>query len=165
MRPRLLWILAACLAAAACATSPLDTSGVDSRANPGQMVAAMPQGEGARVQWGGRIVSITNQDRATLVEVLSYPLGSDGLPDTYRKPTGRFVLRRAGFLEPQDYAPGRLLTAVGTVQALTRTTVDRTSLVIPLIRAEQLKLWDDQFQYHSRPRPRFGFGVGINIGL
>jgi len=169
MRLRLPWLLAACLAVAACATSPLNTSGVDSRANPQQMVAAMPQGEdqgqGARVQWGGRIVSITNQDRATLVEVLSYPLGSDGLPDTYRKPTGRFVLRRAGFLEPQDYAPGRLLTVVGTVQALTRTTVDRTSLVVPLLGAEQLKLWDDQYPYHSRPRPRFGFGVGINIGL
>lgn len=160
---RVVILLASCLALAACATSPLDTSRVTSRATPGQLVEAMPGQRGARVQWGGHIVSITNQDRATLMEVLSYPLGRDGLPNTYGKPTGRFLLRREGFLEPQDYAPGRLVTVVGTVQSLTRTSVGETEFVVPLVKAEQLKLWTDQ--YGTRSRPRFGFGVGISVGF
>lgn len=163
MRRRLFLPLAACLAVAACASSPLDTSRVDSRATPGELAVDLPAQRGTRVQWGGRITSITNQEQSTLVEVLSYPLGRDGLPDTYRKPTGRFILRRGGFLEPQDYAPGRLVTVVGTVQSLVTTPVGETELAVPLVRAEQLKLWEDQ--YESRSRPRFGFGVGISVGF
>jgi outer membrane lipoprotein len=160
---RLVMLAAASLVMTACATSSLDTSGVDNRATPAQTVGAMPGQQGTRVQWGGEIVDVTNREEATLIEVLSYPLGRDGLPNTYRKPTGRFVLRRAGFLEPQDYAPGRLLTVVGTIRALTRRTVGETELVVPLVSAEQLKLWRDR--YESSPRSRFGFGVGISIGL
>ncbi|HSH41329.1 MAG TPA: Slp family lipoprotein [Arenicellales bacterium] len=157
------WLITAILVVTGCASNPLDTSGVDNPATPAQAVGAMPGQQGTRVQWGGEIVEVTNHDDATLIEVLSYPLGRDGLPNIYRKPTGRFVLRRAGFLEPQDYAPGRLLTAVGTIRALTRTTVGQTQLVIPLLSAEQLKLWRDRYQ--DSPRSRFGFGVGISIGL
>lgn len=163
MGGRSIILLAACLVVSACATSPLDTSRVDSQATPRRIVEDMPGQRGRRVQWGGQIVSITNQEQSTLVEVLSYPLGRDGLPNTYRKPTGRFVLRRGEFLEPQDYAPGRLLTVVGTVQSLVGTSVGETELAVPLVRAEQLKLWDDQ--YESRSRPRFGFGVGISVGF
>lgn len=160
---RLIILLAACLAVAACATSPLDTSRVNSRATPTQVAESTPKQRGTRVQWGGHIVSVTNRDRSTLLEVLSYPLARDGLPNTYRKPTGRFILRRRGFLEPQDYAPGRLVTVVGTVQSLTRTSVGQTELVVPLVRAEQLKLWEDR--YNRRARPRLGLGVGISVGF
>lgn len=160
---RAIVLLAACLAVTACATPALDTSRVTSGATPHAMVEAMPGGRGTRVHWGGEIVSITNRERATLIEILSYPLARDGLPNAYKKPTGRFVLRRETFLEPQDYAPGRLLTVVGTVQALTRTSVGETELVVPLVRAEQMKLWSDQ--YGNRSRSRFGFGVGISFGF
>jgi len=160
-------LLAACvalpLALSACATSPLDTSGIDSQRSPRQMVEAMPGKVATRVQWGGRIVSVVNQEQATLIEVLSYPVSRDGLPNIYRKPTGRFVLRRGGFLEPRDYAPGRLVTVVGTVRAMTRTTVGGADLVVPLLRAEQLHLWAERYQHRSGPR--FGFGLGISIGL
>lgn len=156
-------IVACFLAATGCATSALDTSRVDNHATPHQMAEAMPGQGGARIQWGGRIVAIVNQEAATLIEVISYPLARDGLPNTFRKPTGRFVLRHEAFLEPQDHAPGRLLTVVGTVRTLTRVSVGEAELVVPLVRAEQLKLWEDR--YESRSRPRFGFGVGINIGL
>lgn len=159
----LTWLIAATLVLTACASSPLDTSGVDNQATPAQAVGEMPGQQGTRVQWGGEIVEVTNHQDATLIEVLSYPLGRDGFPNIHRKPTGRFVLRRAGFLEPQDYAPGRLLTAVGIIRALTRTTVGQTQLVVPLVSAEQLKLWRDP--YRDSPRSRFGFGVGVSIGL
>lgn len=123
----------------------------------------MPDPRGSTVQWGGHIVSTVNRENSTIIEVLSYPLARDGFPNTSRKPTGRFVLRRQGFLEPQDYAPGRELTVVGSIQSLVETSVGETELLVPLVRAEQLHLWDDQ--YGGRSGPRFGFGLGINIGL
>lgn len=156
-------LLAACVGIIACATTPMDTSRVDSRATAAGIVEAMPGEQGSRVLWGGRIVAISNREQSTLIEMLSYPLARDGLPNTFRKPTGRFVLRHDGFLEPLDHAPGRLLTVVGAVRSLTRVAVGETELVVPLVEAEQLKLWDDG--YEKRSRPRFGFGVGINVGF
>jgi len=156
-------LIAACLFLSACATSPLDTSGVESTATPSETVGAFPAHRGARVQWGGRIVSVTNEADSTLVEVLSYPLGMDGMPNPYRRSSGRFILSRRGFLEPGDYSPGRLVTAVGTVEALMKTSVGENEILLPRLAAEQLKLWAGKYSYPDEPR--FGFGVGISIGL
>jgi outer membrane lipoprotein len=153
----------ACLALAACATSPLDTSTVNSRATPTQVSETTPEQGDTRIQWGGHIVSIVNQDQVTVIEVLSYPVSRDGMPNTYKKTTGRFVVRHEGFLEPEDYEPGRLLTVVGKVDSLVTTSVEDTQFKVPLVTAEQLKLWPDR--YSDRPYPRFGFGIGIGIGL
>lgn len=163
MRTRLLLLAAICLAATGCATSPLDTSGVTSRATPSQVVEAMPGSRGERVQWGGQIVSIVNRDQSTHIEVLSYPVARDGFPNSYRKPTGRFVLEHRGFLEPVDYAPGRTVTVVGTVDSLIETSVGEAVFVVPLVRADQLKLWPEG--YGERSRSGFGFGVGISFGF
>lgn len=153
------------LLAAGCATSPLDTSGVTSRATPSEIVGSLPEVRGKRVQWGGHIVSVVNKAQETRIEVLSYPMARNGFPNDYRKPTGRFVLRHDGFLEPRDFAPGRMLTVVGTVDSLVRTSVQDTEFLLPLVHSEQLKLWDQKYGYGDRGRPRFGFGVGVSIGL
>lgn len=160
---RALATIAASLMLAGCATSPLDTSGVNSRATPSQVIEAQAVHRGERVQWGGSIVSITNDTRATIVEVLSYPVARDGFPNTYRRPTGRFLLRYTGFLEPGDYAPGRLITVVGTVDSMMKTSVGDATFLVPLLRAEQLKLWASK--YEERSNPSFGFGVGISVGF
>ena len=163
MKNRLLLLAAAGLSLSACATSPLDTTGVNSAATPSQAVATMPGSRGERVQWGGQIVSTVNRDQFTRIEVLSYPVARDGVPNSSRKPTGRFVLQHPGFLEPVDYAPGRTITVVGTVDALMETSVGEARFVVPLVRAEQLKLWPDR--YGASSRSSFGFGVGISFGF
>jgi len=56
-----------------------------------------------------------------------------------------------------------VLTVVGTVDSLMKTSVGDSELLVPLVRAEQLKLWADQ--YDDSERSRFSFGVGIGIGL
>lgn len=156
-------LFAACAMLAACATNPLDTSGVNSRASPSQVLETLSGYQGERVQWGGQIVSIVNGNQSTDIEVLSYPLARDGFPNSYRKPTGRFVLRHAGFLEPQDFAPGRTLTVVGTVDSLIRTSVGETQFLVPLIKAEQLKLWPAG--YGDNGGTSVGFGLGISFGF
>lgn len=153
----------ACVVIVACATSPMDTSAVNSQATPTQVSNSLPDHHGTRVQWGGHIVSIVNQDQVTVIEILSYPVSRDGMPNTYKKTTGRFVVRHQGFLEPEDYEPGRLLTVVGTVDTLVTTSVENTEFKVPLVTAEQLKLWSDR--YSDRSQPRFGFGIGIGIGF
>jgi outer membrane lipoprotein len=146
-----------------CATSPLDTSTVNNTASPSQVSRALSDHRDTRIQWGGHIVSTVNQDKATIIEVLSYPVSRDGMPNTHKKTTGRFIVRYQGFLEPEDYEPGRLLTVVGRVDSLVTTSVEETKFKVPLVAAEQLKLWSDR--YSRDPYPRFGIGIGVGINF
>lgn len=154
---------AVCVMATACATSPLDTSTVNNKASPSQVSQALSDHRDTRVQWGGHIVSTVNQEQVTIIEVLSYPISRDGMPNTYKKTTGRFIVRYQGFLEPEDYEPGRLLTVVGRVDSLVTTSVEDTDFKVPRVAAEQLKLWSDR--YRRDPYPRFGIGIGVGISF
>lgn len=161
--PLALAVLAICMLVSACATSPMDTSTVSSQMTPSQAVNAIAEARGERIQWGGQIVSTVNGANGTLIEVLSYPLLNDGFPNTNRQSSGRFVLEYGSFLEPTDFAPGRFVTVVGTVESLTTTSIQSVETHVPLVVPEQLKLWDRDGE--GDRNPHFGFGLGIGIGF
>jgi outer membrane lipoprotein len=65
----------------ACASTPkFDTAGVDRGLTPKNAVTASRTATGRRVQWGGVIIETSNFKDHTRVEVLAYPLDSDGRP-------------------------------------------------------------------------------------
>jgi outer membrane lipoprotein len=148
----------------ACASAPsFDTLDVDPLLTP-QGVTAKPQpAMGKSVQWGGTIVSTANQRNSTQVEVLAYPLDADGRPKTDNAAQGRFILERAGYLEPASYAAGRQVTVVGTVSGTRTGRVGEADYVYPVVAAKQLHLWP-QGQSRSGTSTIFGIGVGGGSG-
>ena len=70
--------------------------------------------EGARVRWGGTIVRATPEAEETCLEVVSRPLNLRARPLHVDDSDGRFLACVAGFLDPAVYAPGRMVTVVGT---------------------------------------------------
>jgi hypothetical protein len=78
----------------------------DTGPTPADVIAGRA-GDG-QVHWGGRIVGIENLRDRTRLEVLAFPLASDGEPLVTEAPQGRFIVERPGFLEPHDYAPDRI---------------------------------------------------------
>lgn len=144
----------------ACATRPpLDLAGVDAGLTPARAAADIGSARTRKVEWGGVIVSAENLRDRTRLEVLAYPLDHSARPELDRAPLGRFILEKAGYLETLDYAPGRLLTAVGLVTGIRDGTVGQTAYRFPLISAEQLHLWPVWTPDNGRPRIQFGFGV------
>ena len=148
----------------ACASAPsFNTLDVDPLLTP-QGVAAKPQpATGKSVQWGGTIVSTTNLKGSTQVEVLAYPLDSDGRPKSDGTAQGRFILERAGYLEPASYAAGRQVTVVGTVSGTRSGRVGEANYVYPVVDAKQLHLWDPA-RTGFGSSTFFGFGVGGGSG-
>jgi outer membrane lipoprotein len=134
-----------------CASTPaFNTAGVDRALTP-QRVSTSPQSTtGRNVQWGGTVVSTTNLKDSTQIEVLSFPLDSDGRPRVDTTAQGRFILERAGYLEPADYAAGRQVTAVGTV---TGTLVGTRVCGYPMINHASQGLYSDRVKFMAHPVP------------
>lgn len=142
-----------------CAQLPkFDTSDVDKNLLPTQVGADIKAHRGKNVMWGGAILSGKNLKGSTRLEVLAYPLDSDGWPQRDQKPLGRFILSQQGYLETADYAKGRIITVVGTVSGVEKGKVGDSAYTFPVIQVRQLHLWD---RSDRKTGTRFQFGVGV----
>ncbi len=146
---------------AACSSGPrLDTAGVDSRITPPQAVSNSDALIGRKILWAGVIVHGDNQRDSSLLEVLAYPLHSNNRPDTGAKPLGRFLIEQRGYLETVDFAPGRAVTVVGTLNGLRVGNVGDAKYRYPVVTAPQLRLWPVD-KNNGSSDPQFHIGVGV----
>jgi len=146
----------------ACATTPpIDMAGTDGTLSPSQAAANIDAARGRRVAWGGVIVNTVNRRDVTEIEVLGYPLDSDGRPDNTATAQQRFLIERPGYLESADYRSGRLVSAVGTILETRTGKVGEAAYTYAVIKADQLYLWPTEEQRQSGSNVRFGIGIGI----
>ena len=156
---RLFTPLFSVLLLSACAELPkFDSADVDKSLLPTQVSGDINQFKGKAVLWGGSILSGKNLKDSTRLEVLAYPLDSDGWPERDQKPIGRFILSQKGYLETADYAKGRVITVVGTVSGTELGKVGDSPYTFPVIQVRQLHLWA---QSDRKSGTRFHFGVGV----
>jgi outer membrane lipoprotein len=135
-------VLPVALLLSACASTPVfDTGGVDRTLTPRNIATSPQPATGQHVQWGGIILSTTNLEDSTQIEVLAYPLDTAARPQYDSNPLGRFILERAGYLEAASYAEGRRITVVGTVTGTRIGQVGAADYNYPVISARQLYLW------------------------
>ena len=142
----------------ACASAPeFDSQKTAAPITVTQAVSNPDSHKGKQVLWGGAIISSTNLKNETRLEVLAYPLDSDHYPQTDKPAYGRFLLLNEGYLETVDYAPGRLITASGTLEGIRKSKLDESEYTYPLLRAEKLHLWSK----NGKGETRFHFGIGL----
>lgn len=142
-------------------TTPYDIGNADPRVTPVEAAKDVASMLNHTVAWGGLIAASKNLKDKSELEVVGYPLDSEHRPDHDAKPTGRFLVIQSGYLETADYAPGRLITVVGTVMETRTGTVGETKYVYPVVTASKLRLWPKLSS--SRGEPRFHFGIGVGI--
>lgn len=117
---------------------------------------------GDRVVWGGRIVAVENLSDRTELIVASYPLDRGDRPKLREDAGVRFVLVEDGFLEPVDYAPGRYITALGTVAGVEDRLTGEHIHAHPVLDAERIHLWPaNPAEWQSRSR--FSIGIGVRL--
>ena len=146
---------------AGCSSSPeFDTTRVDRSLTPQSVIAEQAFSRGKTVLWGGTILDTRNLKEMTQIEMLAYPLNSSYRPQLDRKPLGRFIIRRDGYLEPATFAQGRQMTVLGTVSGYQSGKVGESPYTCPVIAADQLHLWS---LADNRTRTSVHFGVGIGM--
>ena len=175
MVPRALLVLVVVLVAA-CARPPEALRGDFAPATAAEVRDDPPVG--TRVRWGGELVSAVPQDDGrTCFEVLSRPLDRAARPRPGDETSGRFLACARGFYDPEVWAPGRELTAVGAIAGAETTKVGGYDYREPLIEADAVHLWPERGA-EDGPRTggwiggsggtwggRGGVGVGIGIGF
>jgi len=100
---------------------------------------------GETVRWGGEIISVRNEKDFTDVELLARPLRKDGQPVTDGEVDARFIGRVSGFLDPAEYAEGRLLTVRGQIIGMETRKVGEYPYPYPLVQV---------VAFHSWPKPK-----------
>lgn len=155
---RIIGILATTLLlSGGCAGGPaFDTSQADRSVTPAQVAAEMPAMMDREVVWGGMIVETTNLEYSTLIEVLAYPLDGNDRPQYDEPVTGRFIAEHRGFLDPEVYANGRLLTVMGTIARTATAMVGDSQQTYPVVDASGIYLW---------PREEEVSGSAVRIGI
>lgn len=156
---RLLLGLLLAVLLAGCATSPFADAGHVAPLGPADAVRGQVA-PGQRVLWGGRIVGVHNAAEGTELEVLALPLDRSDRPRASAEGGVRFVVRYAGFLEPVNHAPGRLVTVLGRYDGLVERTVGDYRVEQPVLDARRIQLWP---LHDARPRTRVGIGIGIRL--
>ncbi|MEE4637785.1 MAG: Slp family lipoprotein [Wenzhouxiangella sp.] len=146
----------------ACASSPVAVESDPVKPlGPAHVLEGQGQ-TGDRVIWGGRIVAVRNLANHTEISMVSYPLDRADRPRLREEPGVRFLLRHPGFLEPIQYAPGRYLTALGSIAGIENSEVDEYRLAHPVLQAERLHLWPaDASRWSSQTQ--FSLGIGITL--
>jgi len=143
-----------------CAT-PYDIGNADPRITPTEAARDVAGMLNHTVAWGGLIANAKNLKDKTELEVVAYPLDSQNAPDSNAKPTGRFIVVQSGYLETADFAPGRLITVVGTVTETRTGTVGEAKYVYPVVVASKLQLWPPPYRDRGDSNIHFGIGIGI----
>jgi outer membrane lipoprotein len=124
----------------ACTTVEFEGSGDRIDYSPRQVVEASGPVDGT-VVWGGQIVAIENYAAGTEFHVLAVPLRSTNEPRIGERSIGRFIAYYPGFLEPEDYAPGRWVTLAGELDGTVEGAVDEHPMRFPYVRTAQVHLW------------------------
>ncbi|MSP28312.1 MAG: Slp family lipoprotein [Methylococcales bacterium] len=114
------------------------------------------------VRWGGVIAEVDNEQNASLVQVLLYPLNSYGRPMVDEQPQGRFVIKSSQFLDPLVYSQNSEITVAGTLTGSINRTIGKKTMSLPLVLSNTLYLWPmiTYSDYYGYGYPYGGFGYG-----
>lgn len=96
---------------------------------------------GARVRWGGTIAEIENRKAETWIEIVERPLDDDGEPRAGAVTRGRFLARVPEFLDPSEYAKGRLLTVSGVLDENVIRNIGEFPYTFPVVKVDTHYLW------------------------
>jgi outer membrane lipoprotein len=110
---------------------------------------------GCIVIWGGRIIETKNDTKSTSIYVLQSPLSRGGRPKSGLHSQGRFIARSAGFLEPEIYAGGTLVTVAGVLIGTETYPVHDQPYVYPVVEIKELRLWPRESDFYVYPAPYY----------
>ncbi|WP_296594111.1 Slp family lipoprotein [Methylophaga sp.] len=93
------------------------------------------------VRWGGELVNVENNNDASIMQIVQYPLNHYGKPITNQSSDGRFLAKTTEFIDPVVYKKGTLLTFTGTLNGEDSRKVDQKELIMPVLDVSSMYKW------------------------
>ncbi len=110
------------------------------------------------VRWGGVIAEVDNEQNASFIQILLYPLNSWGRPMLDEQPQGRFVAKSTKFLDPLVYAKNSEITVAGTLSGNINRTIGQKAMTLPLVSSITLYLWPAYTYNNNNYYGGYGYG-------
>lgn len=131
--------------AGGCASTPERLQGDFADVAPGTADSA---DIGAKVRWGGRILSVAPEEARTCLQVLALPLDRRGRPDSDGEPGKRFLACRDEFIDPAGLPVDRHVTVTGSLRDFEHRAVGDYDYRFPLVAADTIHLWREPRPVH-----------------
>jgi outer membrane lipoprotein len=118
-------------------------------------VLANPEAyQGTTVIWGGRIIDTLNEENKTLIKVLQMPLDFTDMPEDEEVSQGRFIAAIDGYVDPEIYRKGRMITIAGKINGRRSEPLGEIAYTYPLVDAQETYLWKSYYgPYAPYPFP------------
>lgn len=118
-----------------------------------EMIRAQPEAHlGQKLLVGGNILTLSDEDESTILEIYSWQLDRRGEPTSHDPQGGRFLAASETLLPRDEYRPGLFVTLVGSVEGVEEREIDGVPLTLPLLRIEEIRLLDRPLRYDGPPR-------------
>ncbi len=121
------------------------------------------------VRWGGTLLSVTNLEQGSQLQILGYPLYSNGRPDQSAETQGRFLATTEQFIDPEAYKSGTEITITGQLTGSETLTIGKTQINVPVVRASYIYPWPEYDYRYNRygqgyycPYPSYRYGYGYH---
>jgi len=126
-----------------CASIPNDLRSASEQALMPFSSAASATAQGQNARWGGEIAQVRNLAQGSELEVVQFSLNASGRPLKTDTSGGRFKVQVAGFIDPAIYAPGRLVTVLGTFTGIEQGKVGEQDYSFPILKSDRAHLWPE----------------------
>lgn len=124
-----------------CVTVPAPLEGEYPEFQPDQ---ATDRSLGARVRWGGDVISSQPEADRTCFEVLARDLDRSYRPLRGDRTHGRFLACKDGFQDPAVFRQGREITVIGRLDQFSAREVGEFEYRYPLLEADTIYLWPER---------------------
>ncbi|MDT8407408.1 MAG: Slp family lipoprotein [Methylococcales bacterium] len=121
------------------------------------------------VRWGGTLLSVSNLEHSSQLQILGYPLRSNGRPDQAAQTQGRFLATTEQFIDPEAYKSGTEITLSGQLTGSETLIVGKTQITVPVVSASYIYPWpqyDDRYNRYGQgyycPYPSYRYGYGYH---
>ena len=119
---------------------------------------------GHTVILGGYILETKNLESETILKVLQTPLQFGEEPDLRKRSQGRFMVYHKGFLDPEVYSKGQVITVAGRVIGTAVEKIGDEQIQHLKIENREIYLWSNYtnkpvyyypwpHRYHQSPYP------------
>lgn len=113
-----------------------------------EIVAAAAHYRGKTLTLGGSVLEVVNLKAQTRIEALQVPLGVGQKPKNKDLSQGRLILLYNGFLDPEVYGKGRLITVSGTLLGSSASEGSQEPYPYLRVQVNDLHLWSVE-----KPKP------------
>ena len=125
---------------------------------------------GEFVRWGGRIIRVLNKmengEEILQLEVLSYPLGSQGKPEVTASAGTRFITKIYPPFKNNNFYRNRLVTVAGSIESFQDYALASGEVLrLPVINSTRHYTWRDYDDDRYEPWPRFHYHIFYGRGV